>query len=403
MMSIALTFRAFQTLGTSTYVVRTNKENYSHMFLKGSEEDLSVNFKDVNPYERFDKDATISSPVNFTAAGWLVVPGNVTVHVGNKLVEEKISYLINANSLCSTFDNRRHSLLVFVESSVINLAQRQAIRDTWGLKALQMAMNFRVVFILGEDVRWNQESLMEESFRYGDVVQANITESFRNLGKKSALGIRWSFEYCDRADFILKTDDDLLIHIPNLMEAILSSKDPETLLLCRENRRQKILRKEFLDKVPDSYRKYEVPETELPGVYYPPYCSGMAYAFSKAVRTRLLLASQVTPVFFIEDVYMTGFVRYKAGVIIKDNEGITLRPYLKGSQAICAFREGRITSQELNEADMRQMWAELNTQGYFCPKLLGYAREVRPEYAKRDKNMKVWTPKHLVKPQLNVQ
>lgn len=101
------------------------------------------------------------------------------------------------------------------------------------------------------------------------------------------------------------------------------------------------------------------------------YCGGFAYAFSMEVARKLYGATLVTPVFFIEDAYITGFCRYKAGLHTLAHPGISLRPRVTAARASCAFsREGRITSHELGPGDMRRVWKEVNTQGFFCPRLV---------------------------------
>ncbi|XP_055948871.1 beta-1,3-galactosyltransferase 5-like [Argiope bruennichi] len=309
--------------------------------------------------------------------GWIVLPGNVTVHDGDDRVPMDISFEISAESICNDFDSSRRTLLIFVASSADHFAQRKAIRNTWGLKLLQYAYNYRIVFLLGKGDNDVQSEIEHEGYRYGDLVQINLTESFRNLGRKSVAGLHWSKNYCSKADFVMKTDDDILVHVPNLLKALEGYRNADSLLMCHENRMRKILRKELLDRtdLPLSYHKYEVSQNELPGQYYPPYCSGMAYVFTSSARDRLLEASLATPVFFIEDVYLTGFCRHKAGIIIKPHSGITLRPPINVHQASCSFRDGRITSQEVGADELNLMWVELNTQGFFCPQLLGYANK----------------------------
>ncbi|KAG8175455.1 hypothetical protein JTE90_014834 [Oedothorax gibbosus] len=324
-----------------------------------------------------NKNSNFSKNTNFSS-GYTVLPGNVTIHIGNDRKPFDVTFLNAASGVCDDFDVTRTSLVVFVASSVEHFEKRQAVRDTWGLRMLQMSDNFRVVFLLGRSAGDDiQELVQQEIYRYGDIVQLNQDETFRNLGLKSVAGLKWSRDFCPKADLVMKTDDDILVHVPNLMNAVgrggTTSKDD--LLLCHENRKRKILRKELLDEadLPDSYHKYQVSEEELPGTYYPPYCSGMAYVFSASVRDRLLDACSKTPVFFIEDVHVTGFCRHKTGVRIRPHPGITLRPPVQTS---CSFKgdDKRITSQELDVPGLRLLWAELNTRGFFCPQLLGLRR-----------------------------
>ncbi|XP_054713889.1 beta-1,3-galactosyltransferase 5-like [Uloborus diversus] len=340
---------------------------------------VSYQFTKSNRYlmRKLSQGNLTNSSRSLEAPSWIVLSGNVTVHEGSENVPYEISYKINAENVCQSFDDSRRKLLIFVASSADHFTQRKVIRETWGLKMLQDAYNYRIIFLLGVGDETTETTTVQEGYRFGDLVQINLTESFRNLGRKSVAGLQWTKTFCQKAEFLMKTDDDILIHVPNLLTALSNSPNQDSLLMCHENRMRKILRKDMLDQValPPSYHKYEVSENELPGEYYPPYCSGMAYLFSSAVRDRLLQASLATPVFFIEDVYLTGFCRHKAGVIITNHVGITLRPPIAVNQAaVCTFRDGRITSQEVGADELRQLWAELNTQGFFCPELVGYAR-----------------------------
>jgi len=43
---------------------------------------------------------------------------------------------------------RNYEKLIIIESKANHFAQRKVIRDTWALRALQEAMNFRLLFIL---------------------------------------------------------------------------------------------------------------------------------------------------------------------------------------------------------------------------------------------------------------
>lgn len=386
--STALTFHFLQ----SRINIKVNKENYFPSAPLKSRNDYSSlpsghGFTKSRSYllRRLSQGNPATPPKSQVAPSWVVLPGNVTVHVGEENIPFDISYKINAANVCKTFDSSRSKLLVFIASSVGHFSQRKAIRETWGLKFLQEAYNYRLIFLLGNDSdQHNENKVTQEGFRYGDLVQINLIESFRNLGRKSVAGLQWTKAFCEEADFVMKTDDDILVHIPNLLRALKTAKNPDSLLMCHENRMRKILRKELLNNVdvPPSYHKYEVSENELPGEYYPPYCSGMSYVLSSSVGKRLLKASLGTPVFFIEDVYLTGFCRHKAGILITPHVGITLRPPINFYQAACTFKDGRITSQEVGVDDLYKLWAELNTQGFFCPQLLGYARKQPKEFSK---------------------
>ena len=54
-----------------------------------------------------------------------------------------------------------------------------------------------------------QRSLENESRRHGDLVQGDFVDSYHNLSYKGIMGNLWVAEFCEQADFVVKTDDDL--------------------------------------------------------------------------------------------------------------------------------------------------------------------------------------------------
>lgn len=295
--------------------------------------------------------------------GWKVLPGNIVVHDGDYDNPHNFAYITNAADTCKHFfDESRTRILIFVESNARNSDRRQLIRSTWALPMLQKALNFKVVFLLGKSRnRIAQDVVDEEFYAYGDIVQENFTESFKHLTLKSVMGLKWTRSHCPEADFIMKTDDDILIHVPNLIQMLAKHRGTEQLLLCHKNRSRQIIRRG------SPLIKYQVSLHELPGSYFPAYCGGFAYVMSRSVLHSLYEASTRTPYFFIEDVYTTGFCRHKAGIELVDHSSISLRPHVTAAQSPCSFAEGRITSQELSAEEMKRIWEALNTRGFFCP------------------------------------
>lgn len=309
---------------------------------------------------------------------WKVLEGNVTIHAGIVNNPHEYQYLINNEKLCSGLNSDQPSLLIYVESDVKNFDRRLAIRDTWGELLFQRAINFRIVFLLGNSRdKSTQRLILEENYRYGDVVQENFPESFRNLALKSVMGLKWTTANCANADYVMKTDDDIFIHVPNLLRLLDEEKKrgkTEDYVVCHRNRLRNIIRKGLLDSnaIPKGYQKYLVTKDELPGQYYPAYCAGFGYLMTIETANKLYAAALQTPYFFIEDALITGFVRHKANVLLRDHGAFTLRPPVTPREGSCAFREGRITTQEMGPPEMRELWREINTRGFFCPQVVGY-------------------------------
>lgn len=194
---------------------------------------------------------------------WVVLPDNVTVHKGSAYNPHNFSYLLDNPELCA--DKPR--LLVMVASDARRgPGRRQAIRDTWGQRALQEALRFRLVFLLANPKNETvSRELLTESYTYGDIVQEDFPESFGNLALKSVMGLKWLVSRCSEASYGLKTDDDIFLHIPNLLAA-LDEASPllSEAILCHSNPERRILRLGE-QPLPSRYQKYCVSRQELPG------------------------------------------------------------------------------------------------------------------------------------------
>jgi len=82
--------------------------------------------------------------------------------------------------------------------------------------------------------RTENETLLDgiemEKHLYDDLIVANFEDSYDNLTLKTMSSLEWIDTYCNQSDFVLKTDDDMFINVPNLLnfiDRIEVSKVPE--------------------------------------------------------------------------------------------------------------------------------------------------------------------------------
>ena len=52
-----------------------------------------------------------------------------------------------------------------------------------------------------------------ESQTYGDLVQGGFMDSYHNLSYKNLFGKMWVSEFCEQAEFVVKTDDDMYVDL----------------------------------------------------------------------------------------------------------------------------------------------------------------------------------------------
>ena len=220
----------------------------------------------------------------------------------------RFSYVINTDA-CRGEDDV--TLLVLVTSHEGNQRLRAAWRRLLPEEELAR-LGARRVFLLGRPSQQEgytsvNETLVEaESARYADIVQGDFSESYRNLTLKHLMGLRWAADYCPRARYVVKMDDDIAVDVYQLYDKLIERYPPRDLLLG--------LIHYDMEPVRDPSSKWYVPAAEYPAEFYRPFLSGWMYVASQDVVNRLLSASERRQNFWIDDVHVTGTLASDAGV-----------------------------------------------------------------------------------------
>ena len=63
------------------------------------------------------------------------------------------------------------------------------------------------------DDKEKQKKLNEESEKYGDIIQGDFLDTYHNLSYKGVMGHLWVSEFCEQAEFMIKTDDDWFVDL----------------------------------------------------------------------------------------------------------------------------------------------------------------------------------------------
>ena len=118
-------------------------------------------------------------------------------------------FIINSD-ICNV---ERISLVTIIHSAAQNKDARKMIRDTWGNPDIPDIAT-RLVFLLGatDDTKL-QNSISEESSAHGDIVQGEFLDTYHNLSYKAIMGNLWVSEFCEQAEFVVKTDDDMFVDL----------------------------------------------------------------------------------------------------------------------------------------------------------------------------------------------
>ncbi len=120
------------------------------------------------------------------------------------------------------------SVFIAVISAPYNFNKRYMIRKTWlnHLKALKLEDLMGLAgfaFILGlTENNVTQQVIDEENEIFGDLIQIEISDFYRNLSLKVAGLLNWVYRNCASVDFVMKVDDDVYVNVRNLAHFIQS-------------------------------------------------------------------------------------------------------------------------------------------------------------------------------------
>ncbi|RZB41455.1 Galactosyl T domain containing protein, partial [Asbolus verrucosus] len=211
----------------------------------------------------------------------------------------------------------RSFLLVMVHSAPSNSKNRTAIRKSWGRSEKTSKHNASVYFLLGltsdSNLQVNspepilKKEIDAENAEFGDIIQEGFVDSYNNLTLKSLMMLKLANLHCKRSvEYLLKVDDDSLVNIAVIVSTLVKEGDPELLMGSTKNNRKP-------NRNPS--RKLYAPYYLYSDPSYPDYFSGGGYWMAMNVAKKLYKQALKTPLFYIEDVYITGICAERANIL----------------------------------------------------------------------------------------
>ena len=221
-----------------------------------------------------------------------------------KMGPEVPQIILQNPSLCSTTSSKLN-FVIYVHSFIHNWNRRQALRRTYANPKLFKNVRFQVIFFLGlSKVIGVQEAIKKEFDEYGDIVQGDFIDAYRNMTLKAIFALSWLSNHCSEADYALKIDDDTFLNLFEMISVMQKNLDGRLVVICPLwlNQSMPVLRdrKECM-KWCVSFRQFRASA-------FPQFCSGLSYTLSGALVRRLVEAVERTPFFWIDDVYITGLL-----------------------------------------------------------------------------------------------
>ncbi|XP_073825301.1 uncharacterized protein [Musca autumnalis] len=196
-------------------------------------------------------------------------------------------------------------LLILITSAQTHTEARLAIRQTWGHFGTRRDVS--TAFILGRTTNATvSEALTQENMIYGDLIRGHFIDSYNNLTLKTLSSLEWVDNHCPKAKYILKTDDDMFINVPKLLQFLDAHAKDKRVIYGRLAKKWKPIR--------NKKSKYYISTGQFNAAVFPPFTTGPAYVLTSDIVHELYVRSLHQVYLKLEDVFTTGIVAQQLGI-----------------------------------------------------------------------------------------
>ncbi|XP_046571970.1 UDP-GalNAc:beta-1,3-N-acetylgalactosaminyltransferase 1-like [Haliotis rubra] len=201
-------------------------------------------------------------------------------------------------------------LMMVIHSAPGNAKKRDLIRKTYGSLAKYRGRTLAHVFIMGRTTDDKlQNTIINESKLYGDIVQGNLPDSYSNLPQKHIMSMDWYIHHCN-SSYILKLDDDVFINPYRVIDFLAGGDLTQRTMFCTK----------ISGKGPVRSSKYKsyISYQEYPFDIYPSFCLGYAYITTPECWYSMHEVSKNSKALRMDDVFVSTALAMKAGVRKED-------------------------------------------------------------------------------------
>lgn len=272
-------------------------------------------------------------------------------------------------TLPHTLPRGRRRLIVLVDSNWRNYDRRLAIRNSWALN--QHRLNCSIFFVVGDADHNEIVGVTDEGAFFHDIIQPTVWESEKNTVLKLLAAFRFVETELD-SDFVMKTNDDVFVNLPELVDFL------QPYIPAEEDHVQKHMADYLHVNTADSDRpkglvfgnriQDATPHNDpnKPGFLsphfwpkhapFPEYAWGKGYVVSFDVMRRFNICPKVLDLLPLEDVYFTGMCRQHFGLQLHHDDKFAQSQRLN---IPCLWKSKFITAG-VKHGDMETVWNTVN-------------------------------------------
>lgn len=188
----------------------------------------------------------------------------------------------------------------------------------------------------------------------------DLKESYLNLTLKTLRMLKWVNSNCPDVRYLAKIDDDVHLNMPKFLRFLYQYDNTTGRNLIAGHKYPTMAR------VEDPSSKWFTPNILWPGLF-PEFVGGFFYVLGSQAKTELYTHALKTPMFHLEDVYITGIVRSKhTNLTVIDIPGMwQYWPYLYDIYSPCGGDKEFVAIHPLSGGRIN-CWGQFSTESFKC-------------------------------------
>ena len=212
-------------------------------------------------------------------------------------------------------------LLLMISSGPNNIESRGRWREAIsGVGGGEGEGGLKVMFLVsscqpGQDC---PHQLEEEHRHHGDILQTSLLDGHRRLGYKILAGYVWAHQHCPGVGHVLKTDDNVVMDLPVMVELSLERAPEDSVIVCGSGPPHRNMKTKRSSR-PGMLGNWSADPAQLPQSRVPDFCAGFLYLVTPRTAVRLAQAGLAVfgefqqEISLIEDSLITGVLRQSLG------------------------------------------------------------------------------------------
>ena len=102
-----------------------------------------------------------------------------------------------------------YEIIIMVKTAISHFPVRTAIREGWYRDIKRYGNKFGVFFLVGHSKNAeHEEYVRQEQEKYGDIMMANMEDTYEGVTKKVVMSMAFVYNYCKDVQYVVHLDDD---------------------------------------------------------------------------------------------------------------------------------------------------------------------------------------------------